>query len=333
MRGAAVAAGPPGAGHAGHRPEARDRAAEPGAGRGRRRGAGVRPVDAAQPCRAAAAAGTRRDGALCRPPQGRPGAAACRAAGLHRLRPAGVHQPADGPAAARALSRLGAGRCLWRQPHARGRCAGRRAWAWRGRAPAAAPAGRGHQLQRLWRRGRRPAHRAAAAVRQRLSRHAHPLELLRDRRHRPRARRAAPRRPAAGAGAADPCRRPGARWVRLPDAPWSRRVIGGLANELASSAPQQAHAVLKADRRGGFVVSLRAPQDARGGRRVLPPLRRRRARRRGGHRPSAGGRRWSASSPSCPRRAGVAETALAPGPDAAAQRHMVGSLRARSARS
>jgi hypothetical protein len=54
----------------------------------------------------------------------------------------------------------------------------------------------------------------------------------------------------------------GARWVQLPDAAWSRRVIGGLANELASSSPQQAHAVLKADRLGGFVVSLRAPQSA-----------------------------------------------------------------------
>ena len=53
--------------------------------------------------------------------------------------------------------------------------------------------------------------------------------------------------------------------MRLPDAPWSRRVIGGLANELASSAPQQAHAVLKADRQGGYVVSLRAPQAAPSG--------------------------------------------------------------------
>lgn len=58
---------------------------------------------------------------------------------------------------------------------------------------------------------------------------------------------------------------PAARWVRLPDAPWSRRVIGILANEMASAAPAMAHAVLKADRQGGYVVSLRAPQHSPGG--------------------------------------------------------------------
>ena len=53
-----------------------------------------------------------------------------------------------------------------------------------------------------------------------------------------------------------------ARWLRLPDAPWSRRVIGSLANELASAAPRLAHAVLKDDGHGGCVVSLRAPQQS-----------------------------------------------------------------------
>jgi hypothetical protein len=45
----------------------------------------------------------------------------------------------------------------------------------------------------------------------------------------------------------------------LPDAPWSRRVVGALANELANGAPQTAHAVLTARREGGYAVSVRAP--------------------------------------------------------------------------
>ena len=99
----------------------------------------------------------------------------------------------------------------------------------------------------------------------RLSRHAQPLDLLRqdsigselDALRRADLQQAlAQDIQAAGSGA---------RWVQLPDAAWSRRVIGGLANELASGAPQQAHAVLKADRPGGYVVSLRAPQSAPSG--------------------------------------------------------------------
>ncbi len=50
-----------------------------------------------------------------------------------------------------------------------------------------------------------------------------------------------------------------ARVCVLPDAPWSRRIIGGLANELANAHPQQAQAVLKARADGDFVVSVRAP--------------------------------------------------------------------------
>lgn len=45
----------------------------------------------------------------------------------------------------------------------------------------------------------------------------------------------------------------------LPDAPWSRRVLGCLANELANQEPQRAHAVLKLQAAGGYAVSLRAP--------------------------------------------------------------------------
>jgi hypothetical protein len=56
-----------------------------------------------------------------------------------------------------------------------------------------------------------------------------------------------------------------AQVVLLPDAPWSRRVIGGLANELATADPQRAQAVLKAHPQGGYVVSLRAPLSAPAG--------------------------------------------------------------------
>lgn len=56
-----------------------------------------------------------------------------------------------------------------------------------------------------------------------------------------------------------------ARVSCLPDADWSRRVIGVLANEWAQREPALAHAVLKADRDGGHVVSLRAPLSTPGG--------------------------------------------------------------------
>lgn len=45
----------------------------------------------------------------------------------------------------------------------------------------------------------------------------------------------------------------------LPDAPWSRRVIGCLANQLARAQPMLAHAVLKQRSDGDYVVSVRAP--------------------------------------------------------------------------
>jgi hypothetical protein len=55
----------------------------------------------------------------------------------------------------------------------------------------------------------------------------------------------------------------------LPDAPWSRRVIGCLANELARAERQKAHAVLKPVRGDAYVVSVRAPLSAAGGAREL----------------------------------------------------------------
>lgn len=51
----------------------------------------------------------------------------------------------------------------------------------------------------------------------------------------------------------------GARVFVLPDAAWSRRVRGILANRLAAEARELAHAVLTPDAEGGYVVSLRAP--------------------------------------------------------------------------
>ncbi len=51
----------------------------------------------------------------------------------------------------------------------------------------------------------------------------------------------------------------------LPDAPWSRRVIGSLANELAGAAPARAHAVARHCADGTLTVSVRTPIEAPGG--------------------------------------------------------------------
>ena len=53
--------------------------------------------------------------------------------------------------------------------------------------------------------------------------------------------------------------------LRLPAAPWSRRVVGCLANELANRQPQHAHALLLPANAGGWHISVRAPLDAPGG--------------------------------------------------------------------
>lgn len=57
----------------------------------------------------------------------------------------------------------------------------------------------------------------------------------------------------------------GASVLVLPDTPWSRRVMGSLANEFAAAQPQRAHAVLKATAASDFVVSVRSPLAAMGG--------------------------------------------------------------------
>lgn len=45
----------------------------------------------------------------------------------------------------------------------------------------------------------------------------------------------------------------------LPDAPWSRRVLGSYANELANAEPDRAHAVMRLQGQLGYMVSVRAP--------------------------------------------------------------------------
>jgi len=96
-----------------------------------------------------------------------------------------------------------------------------------------------------------------------MARHVDPFEMITkeeslidelDARRRTDLRHAQSRRPALQTGHA--------RLVVLPDEPWSRRVTGCLANELAAEAPRQAQAVLRHRPDGDFVVSVRAPRAA-----------------------------------------------------------------------
>lgn len=57
-------------------------------------------------------------------------------------------------------------------------------------------------------------------------------------------------------------RRPGWTLHRLPDAPWSRRVMGVFANHLAMAEPGTAHALLVPRKTGDWMVSLRVPAAA-----------------------------------------------------------------------
>jgi hypothetical protein len=51
---------------------------------------------------------------------------------------------------------------------------------------------------------------------------------------------------------------PGSAYAVLPDASWSRRVIGAYANSLSQQDPLTAHAILVA-KENGYMVSIRAP--------------------------------------------------------------------------
>lgn len=59
--------------------------------------------------------------------------------------------------------------------------------------------------------------------------------------------------------------RPGGRIFMLPAEKWARRISGVFGNQLAVESPVQAHAVLTAKPGGGYVVSVRAPLNARSG--------------------------------------------------------------------
>ena len=56
--------------------------------------------------------------------------------------------------------------------------------------------------------------------------------------------------------------------ILLPDAAWSRRVLGTYANERAEADPQRAHAVLR-ETADGFEVSVRAPHGVQRGANLL----------------------------------------------------------------
>ena len=51
---------------------------------------------------------------------------------------------------------------------------------------------------------------------------------------------------------------PGSAFVVMPEASWSRRVVGVYANSLAQADPHNAHAIL-VSKANGFLVSIRAP--------------------------------------------------------------------------
>ena len=108
-------------------------------------------------------------------------------------------------------------------------------------------------------------HIAPQALYARLARHDDPLRLLHE--DAIGDELAALRDADLQLALAQPLQRAGerARWASLPDAAWARRVIGSFANQLASEAPELAHAVLQAGRDGGHAVSLRAPLAAPGG--------------------------------------------------------------------
>ena len=57
----------------------------------------------------------------------------------------------------------------------------------------------------------------------------------------------------------------GATLFMLPDAPWARRIIGVLANELMQDQPDCAIGILSPDSKGGFAVSVRTPRACHAG--------------------------------------------------------------------
>jgi hypothetical protein len=74
---------------------------------------------------------------------------------------------------------------------------------------------------------------------------------------------------AACAGLQPALETPRAAAYLLPDAAWARRAVGVLANRLASSARDRAHALLVPDGRGTLTVSVRAAKNQPTGAEVL----------------------------------------------------------------
>ncbi|CAG1011318.1 hypothetical protein RHIZO_03994 [Rhizobiaceae bacterium] len=104
-----------------------------------------------------------------------------------------------------------------------------------------------------------------AATYRTLSRHADPFAFMRDEPVFARIRDARLDDLERARGVAPHAISPGGAVYTLPDAAWSRRVRGALANELAHGHPARAHAVLTPAPGGGFVASVRAPLDAPSG--------------------------------------------------------------------
>jgi hypothetical protein len=67
----------------------------------------------------------------------------------------------------------------------------------------------------------------------------------------------------AAARALRPARQvPGATLLIMPDAPWARRAIGVLANDLMHSLPGSAIAILSPRSSGGYTASIRVPKES-----------------------------------------------------------------------
>ena len=100
---------------------------------------------------------------------------------------------------------------------------------------------------------------APAAMYRTLARYADPFAFMRDEPVFERIRAARRDDLERARGVAPQLVARGGAVYALPDAAWSRRVRGALANELAQAHPDRAHAILTPSPNGGYVASVRAP--------------------------------------------------------------------------
>jgi hypothetical protein len=103
---------------------------------------------------------------------------------------------------------------------------------------------------------------APAAMYRTLARYADPFAFMRDEPVFERIRAARRDDLERARGVAPQLVARGGAVYALPDAAWSRRVRGALANELAQAHPDRAHAILTPSPNGGYVASVRAPLSA-----------------------------------------------------------------------